>query len=289
MSYGGGKKTVLNFSPLVVPLLGTLGVDKGPNADGALVGTLVKQPVARFFAEDYAATTVLTDETTGANSAGANDMHLFPAVPIVNDAAYFSGDADFFGVDVNIGTKAAAFVGTTIWEYRGKTAWKTLTPTLDETAGLVADATGILRLRFVPPTDWTAHKLGAETVARKHLRCRITALTSVGVVPLGTQAWLYDLTHGTGFVFDIVQTITGLRWYAATKSGATADSKFLLINWSKGTWASFALPKATVLGLVPSLSLGVAAADQIGVVQIGEDAVTEFADVTLNLKRIVHG
>lgn len=283
--WGKAKQAATTIPPKCIPLIGTLGVDVYSGSDGVLLGAIGQQAVGKAVAQDYAAAeTVLTDETAGANNATANDMTFFPASPAQNDAYYFGYASKFFGVDITIGTKAVSAVMTVVWEYWNGSAWATLTPTLDETSALLLDGTGAKKMRFVPPAAWAAKaSLGTVTGSYYWIRARISEFTSIGTVPLGTRAYVRPLNSGTGLKWHGDGSIVTVNWQFLTKSGSTADSKFLLVNLTRGTCDDFTITKATASGQATGLNLGVAAGDQIALVQIAEDGSTEFANGWLEL------
>jgi hypothetical protein len=288
MAVGKMSRKVLNYTPLPLIIPGTLGIDSGPASDGVQIGTITKQAIAKAFAGDYADPVVFADETTGANNATANDMHLFPAAPAVGDTYNFSfGAAKGCELALTIGTKAVDPVYTAIWEYsKAANTWGTLTPLSDGTSDgthgpFSVDATGAKSMIFAPPTDWVAAVVNA--VSGLWVRARITAFTSITTVPLGSRVYKTDFTHGTGVKAPFDGTLDRVQWTAGTNSAANGDTKILLINVTKGTFATLTLTKATVVGELTGLGLGVAAGDQLVAKQISEDGTTEFAGVQLLL------
>lgn len=283
----GVSRTILNEVPFPLFLEGTLGVDVGPGSDGVLVGALTKQAVDRFLAKDGA---VYTNETTGANNATANDMHLWPASPAVGDAAVFVQEEKFCEILLTIGTKMVSAVYTAIWEYsKGDGTYGELTPTIDETSDgtqgpFSVDATGAKRMCFVPPADWAAETITISegvTFTGYTVRARITAFTSITTVPLGTRVYLteFKTAVGDGLKLPTKGTVNRLTWFCSTTSAANGDSKLLLLNLTRGTCAVVTLTKATVVGEVTGLGLGFAIGDELAIKQIAEDGTTEFADV----------
>lgn len=280
------SRTILNEVPMPLFLEGTLGVDVGPGSDGVLVGSLTKQAVDSALAYDGSEETKFTAETTGANNATANDMHLFPAAPAKDDAFYFGQNEKFCEILLTIGTKAVDAVMTVVWEYsKGGTEWGTLTPTIDETSALLVDATGAKRMCFVPPSDWGTATVNAVT-GKYWVRARISAFTSITTVPLGTRVYLteFKTAVGDGLKSPLRGTIDRVTWFCSTTSGSTADSKLLIMNLTRGTSAVVTLTKATVVGDSGwGLGLGVAIGDELAIKQIAEDGTTEFADVQVYL------
>jgi len=293
----GVSRTILNEVPFPLFLEGTLGVDVGPGSDGVLVGALTKQAVDKFLAKDGPA---YTDETTGANNATANDMHLWPASPDVGDAAVFVQAEKFCEILLTIGTKMVSAVYTAIWEYsKGDGTYGTLTPTLDETSDgtqgpFTVDATGAKRMCFVPPADWAAETViitpaegetPAVTTTGYTVRARITAFTSITTVPLGSRVYLteFKTAVGDGLKLPVKGTVDRATWFVSTLSAANADSKILLLNLTRGTFALVTLTKALTVGEATGLGLGFAIGDELAIKQIAEDGTTEFADVQLYL------
>lgn len=287
MSWNAYRK-VVQETPLNLFLAGTLGVDTGPGGDGVHIGTLPQQAIGKFIAEDYDTTPVYTDETTGANNATANDMHLFPASPAENDAALFCHATKFFGIDLTIGTKAVDAVLTVVWEYsKAGSTWGTLTPTLDETEALLVNGTGAKKVRFIPPSDWAPTTVTGISGSYYIVRARVSAFTSITTVPLGSRVYIRDFAHGIGVQALAARTIRALQWTVGTNSGSTADSQFLLVNITKGTFQDFTVDKGIVAGQETGLALGLSAGDLMAVVQVKEDGTTEFANMSLMLRPYV--
>ena len=142
---------------------------------------------------------VETDETTETNSAAANDMTLLPALPVVNDAYYFGFDDKAGGFTLNIGTAAtdgagAGFVIT--WEYsQGADAWAALAGVIDGTNEFLN--AGENTVIWTLPGDWDTDEVGSIT-DKYWVRARVSAFASIGVQPLGTQAWYNAVYIGSG-------------------------------------------------------------------------------------------
>ena len=288
---GRYSKYPLSYVPVHVFLPGTLGVDTASGSDGVHLGSNPEQATGLAAQQDYGTTSAYTAYTTEANNATANDVICFPSSPAENDAFIMGSTAKWYGADITIGTKAVAFSATVVWEYLNEDGtWATLTPTLDETSALLVDATGSKKLRFVPPTDWGTGLSGVtgDTGRYYMIRARISAFTSKTTNPLVTRIYQYDLTHGTGLKWPVTATVRYANWAAATLSGSTADSVFLLINLTAGTCGSFTVTKATAAGSYEtSIGLGVSEGDEVIIVQVQEDGTTEFANLQLWLAQRV--
>ncbi len=283
MAVGKYSRHALRYARLPLFLKGTLGVDGGPDSDGVLIGAVSPAALTRAFAYDDSETTKYTDETTAAGNASTNDMHLFPTSPAVNDAYYFGGgSAPFCGLNITIGTAAASAVMTVAWEYYNGSSWATLTPTLDESETLLVGSTGTKKVRWSPPANWASATV--NSVAGYWVRARCTAFTSIETVPLGTQAWKLPLTGTVGIRMPYTGTVKAVDWYAATVSGSNADTRLLVLNLTKGTSGLLTLTKGLAAGAATDLALGFSEGDLLGLMQIGEDGGTEYADVQLILQ-----
>lgn len=140
-------------------------------------------------------TPVYTDETTGSNSAAANDMTLLPAAPAVDDAYYFGSSGMFDTLTVNIGQNGA-WTGTYVWEYWDGDEWKdvdfgTAVDDYDDyTIGFTA-GTGFSDVYFICPTDWQRTTVSGSNLY--WLRFRVVTYSAIVTQPLGTQSWTNTL------------------------------------------------------------------------------------------------
>lgn len=270
-----------------IPLPGTLGVDVNPDGAGCLFGSLtLKDPgdatyggiVAQY---DVDGSPQITDYTTEAAEATGNDVLPFPTAPALNDYGVFGSLQKFFGLLINITTQSN-MSATTIWEY-SKAAYGTLTPKHDASTILQVAGTGFKLVTFEPPADWAADVLpDTITGTRYHVRCRISAFTSSTTEPLiGQVKFLHAV--GSGYKIPVAGQVDALVFNFNTVSGSTADSVFLLVNLTQGTWQSYTKTKATAYQRVAGV-LAVAADDELALVQIGEDGSTEFADGSVHIE-----
>jgi len=195
--------------------------------------------------------TGFTDETTDANSAGAGDVAIFPAVPANNDAFYigenFSTSAPFNSIKWNISTALTA--GTIIAEYYNGSAWVSLTLTTDETVLLTV--TGSKYMKFDEPADWAAVAVNGQS--RYWVRFRVTDATAMNQ-PLATQIWLgrypTSLANTTdGSMTTVSGTGTVLLGAAGDSGYLTYDlasSKRVLVSARVGVWSSANISKTVV-------------------------------------------
>ncbi|AGG07370.1 hypothetical protein C1O63_1558 [Dehalococcoides mccartyi] len=126
-----------------------------------------------------------TDETTQANNATANDIHLLPSPGAVGDGFYFGLNNPFDRVVVNIGT-AGVGTWTITWKYYNGVTWTALTIKTDETSHF--RTSGLKGCHWVRPLDWTATLIAGMNLY--WVKSEITAYTSMTTQPLGNQAWL---------------------------------------------------------------------------------------------------
>jgi hypothetical protein len=147
-------------------------------------GYKLKIPVGGAVADDGG---VQTDETVAAQNPAANDMHLLPAIPALNDAYYFGHAKKFDVVWLNIGTQGDG-VWTITWEYWNGAAWAALSGVVDNTNGFTTVA-GLHDVSFTMPGDWATTDVGG-VLGLYWIRGRVSSYTSVTTQPLGSQAWV---------------------------------------------------------------------------------------------------
>ncbi len=139
-------------------------------------------PIQQCFSYS-AGTSIYTDETTAANNAIANDLHLVP-ISAAQDAYYFGSTSQFSGINLTLGTPGV-YSATLVWEYYNSTtsAWITIPLFTDNTSGFTKSG----MILFTPPADWATVAVNSST--KYWIRCRVSAFTSKTTSPLGTQAW----------------------------------------------------------------------------------------------------
>lgn len=136
-----------------------------------------------------------TDETTAANNATVNDMHLSggAATPAVTDG-YELGYASLWdGLAITVGT-AGVGTYTITWKYWSGAAWTAFTANnliyYDEINGWLS--TGKKHIAWQRPSDWATKIIGGLTLY--FIKAEITSYTSMTTKPLGTQAFINILT-----------------------------------------------------------------------------------------------
>lgn len=224
-----------------------------------------------------------TDDTTDFTDAGAGDVALLPAYPMVGDGIFLTYTEKFCKVKVTT-SQARTGTATLTWKYWNGTAWSSLTVVNDDSVGWSATA-GTLLVHFEPPSDWVACTAGNGPNGQTGFAvcCELTAMTDVTQQPLATQGWVLPLVTGaTGMRASNSGTIVAASFNGLTVSGSTADSLFLVVNVTTGATAKGTWTKAIACD-VDTISLAVSAGHQLAIVQIQEDATTEFADANFSL------
>jgi hypothetical protein len=152
----------------------------------ALATRICGSAVAAGIADDGG---VYTNETTAANNATADDVHLLPAVPVTGDAFIVGSATQFNRVLVNVTT---AGVGTfsIAWKYWNGAAWAALTGVTDDT-GSFKNA-GPNDVVFTCPSNWATSTINAQGPFY-FVKAEVT-YTSSTTVPLAGQIWV-----GPGF------------------------------------------------------------------------------------------
>ena len=136
---------------------------------------------------------VQSDDLTDALDAGANDMELLPALPVINDAYYWGFHYPVPSFKLNNGLEAE-WVGTLAWEYWDGSAWQALAGISDGTSRYTLP--GVQTISWTLPADWAASDENG-TVAY-WMRARVSAFTSIDAPAAGTQV----LTTGYYLFFD---------------------------------------------------------------------------------------
>lgn len=218
-----------------------------------------------------AVTGTYTDDSTDLNDADAGDVALLSTYPLIGNAFYFGADAVFCKIETTV--SQARVAGTLAWQYYNGTAWTTLT-TADNSATWSTGASTYVT-SFMPPADWAAVSVNSQEAY--WVRCIVTA-EGGSQQPLGTQAWLYDFTHGSGIKMAGAATFNRIQMRCQTASATNADSKLLLVNLTDGTYDDVTWTKADVTDS-DTIDLDFDADEELALVQCIEDGSTEFQNV----------
>lgn len=225
------------------------------------------------------------DDTTDANDVGTADVALMPGDhPVVSDACFIGHATEkFCMVSITISTVRTG-TATLTWKYWDGTAWTALGTFFDASTGLTASTAAHI-LRFVPPDDWAKNTAanGPDGNGGYFIKGEYTAITTVTADPIGSILTVFPITTGaTGVRVSSTSTYTKADMYAFTASAANADSEFVLINATRGRTEPLTWTKAVAHDQV-NIDFRCNRLDQILLVQIKEDATTEFAAASLVL------
>lgn len=214
-----------------------------------------------------------TDLTTAFTNATTGDAAMLPAKAVANDASYIGYTAGKFS-KLKLTYSQARVGGTVVLQYSKGTTWGTLT--CADNSVLLTEAAGTKWLSWVPPADWALSTVNGTSAYWIRFRCSVEGVTTQ---PLATQGWIQNFTTGDGIAVNRTGTIYGVQLTAQTASATNADSKFLIVNLTKGTWDDFTWTKADTMDS-EAVSLAVTLGDKLVLVQVAEDGSTEFANGT---------
>ena len=228
---------------------------------------------------------VFTDDTTDFNDAGTGDVALLGASNVkVGDGFYIGHATEQFCKVAVTTSQARTGTATLTLKYWDGDSWTAIPePVTDDSAGWATTA-GVQVIGFEPPSDWaictTAN--GPDGNAGYFIVMEVTALTDVTQQPLATIGYVFPLTTGAiGVRMPRTGTIVRVDCSALTISAANADSRFLLINATQGSFYEFTWTGAVADQV--TVDLGVNADDEIVLVQVQEDGTTEFAGASFYL------
>lgn len=229
---------------------------------------------------------VWTDDTTDFNDAGAGDVDLLPAYPVVGDGIYLGLSEKFCKVKVTT-SQARTGTATLSVKYWNGTSWTAIAAADldDDSTGWSATA-GTHIIHFVPPSDWAANTAanGPNGEAGYFVVVEMTAMTDVTQQPLATQGWVYPLETGaSGLSSPVRGTIDLVSMMAQTASATNNDSVFLVLNITQGTFAEITWTKADAY-VEATADLDVLIGDELALIQVKEDGTTEFANAQFNLR-----
>jgi len=187
---------------------------------------------------------VFTDDTVDANDAGAGDVDLMPAVPVLNDAFYFlegfSTSGPFNSLKIALSTSGVG--GTGVWEYYDvDTTWKSIPGIVDDTIGLTA-APGTYYVQWPIPS--TVQHVAVNGQDRYAIRFRV--LTAYAPIPVATQIWLGRYPTSLENITDgDMSTVSGQGTSVVAGAGAygklvfdLGSIKTVLVGARVGVWAS---------------------------------------------------
>lgn len=180
---------------------------------------------------------VFTDQTTAAQDHSTlDDMTLLPATAAAADAYYFTLDDPFTTIRLQMST---AGVGdwTLVWEYFDGTSFVALSNLVDPSDSF--RLTGSHDITFDEPEVWP--KSTVNSVFGRHVRARVTAVTTTTVQPLaaGVRLTRSVIDQFDGFFMDI----DALDYYEdPTDSYPVNQFKLLLSEGELRGWFFVLLP-----------------------------------------------
>jgi hypothetical protein len=224
------------------------------------------------------------DDTEDFTDVGTADVLLLPTYPLVGDGLYVGYSEKFCKLKVTTST-ARTGTATLALKYWNGSAWAAVTTIDDDSAGW-STAAGTHYIHFTPPADWVANTAanGPNGVAGFFVVMELTVLTDVTAQPVATQGWVYPIKTGaSGMNADGNGKRVEISMMAQTASGAAADSKFIVVNCTRGISAEFTWTKADPQ-VNANVVLRTVLNDDLAIVQITEDGTTEFADAVFSLR-----
>jgi len=270
--------------PVTIGIPATIASRGGANSDGVIVGSLTAAAVDYAFLFDSPA---YTDDTTDMNDDGAGDVALLPATETTSDKFYFGCVNPFCGIKLTLsqaGVVAGTAAASITWEYYTGSAWASIETSAftDDSASFTA-GTSTYFITFAPPANWTPTAIDDETAYWVRATCSVADFTTQ---PLATQGWLLELKAacGTGVRIPFAGTITAAQMHATTASAANNDTIFLLVNVTSGAYDTITWTKGDIMDIDDTVSLAVAADDEIALMVLQEDGSTEFANSSMILE-----
>lgn len=223
-----------------------------------------------------------TDDTTDFTDAGTGDVELLPLHPVVGDGFYFQHATEKFCKLKVVYSQKRTGTATFVFKYWNGATYEAI-PIYDDDSNAWSANVGTLVIHFDPPSNWAINTEsdGPNSEAGYTVVMEMTAITTVTAQPLGTQAWVFPLITGaSGINSPNSGTSVHVTMSAQTKSGTNNDTTLLLVNCTQGVSASVVWTKADP-HVEADVTISVLTDDEIALVQITEDASTEFADVNI--------
>lgn len=224
----------------------------------------------------------------GAEAGYSANYQLFPDTPVAEtDYAYFGHSVPFCEIGIDVGT-AATFdsTGVLAWEYWDGAAWSSIALLYDNSNGSTHNGTlSFARdgaIVFDPPDDWAASTIDSQEAY--WIRCGIASGKAANLtqVPITNSVEHYLVSPDEGFAAPYNGTITAVRLCdSASTLHTTADVKVVMMNMTTGASETLTWAQDKRNEVITSLSLAVAAGEEIGFFVVQEDGSAEPADVTV--------
>jgi len=206
----------------------------------------------------------------------------------INDfVAFGHATLKFCEIALDIDTALTPGGDCFIWEYsKGSGVWGTQT-VIDRTDTVGGDGKQSFQqdgaIHFVPQSDWATDTIDGQE--GYWIRCRVTA-TNVTVPPTTNSKQHEIVTPTDGPRAPYACTLGRLRAIdAATTVHTTADVKFLIMNFTKGTYsAELTWPMDRRDEVWADIDVACDANDVIGVVVTQEDTSDEVTNAMLEIE-----
>lgn len=207
----------------------------------------------------------------------------------INDyAAFGHATLPFCEIALDIATALTPGGDCFVWEYsKGSGVWGTPLTVIDRTDTAAGDGKQSFQqdgaIHFVPPSDWAKDTIDGQEAY--WIRCRVTA-TNVTVAPTTNSKQQEIVTPTDGPRIPYACTLGRMRAIdGATTIHTTADVKFVIFNFTKGTYsAELTWPQDRRNEVWANINVVCDANDVIGVVVTQEDGAAEVTDAILEIE-----
>lgn len=233
---------------------------------------------------------VFEDLATSSNGAGYTaNYQLFPDTEVENDAAYFGAVAPFGALYFDMSATVAVYGADSItWEYYNGTAWTALSILWDNTDADDGDGDRPFQqdgyVLFNAPTNWAS--LTVDSQAAYWIRARCNATVNITTIPLTNSKEHQIPSDANAFELPYAGTISRCRFQWDIPSTGTADTKFILYNFTTGEASAVqTITKALIDFAIADIGVTVAADDELGIyISQVDGGGTEYGDGHLEMK-----
>ena len=249
--------------------------------------TLTEQAAAYAKVEDGGV--FLNLAVSGGGGGYTANYQLFPDADAINDAVYFGAASPFGVIYVNMSATVQTYTNDAlVWEYYDGLGWQALTIIWDETDGTAQDGKRSFgadgHIIFSAPTDWAPVTVDSQSAYWVRARCSAANITNLGL----TDSEEHSLVSAAA-ASEVPDsgTIGRARFSWTTVSGATADTKVILVNLTSGACSAIkTLTKAKKEHEIADFDVAVSKDDAIAFHYTDEDGTTEFEGGTAELRLV---
>ena len=235
---------------------------------------------------DLSATEYQNVATSGTGDGYTANYQLWPDTEQINDAVYFGASAPFGCIYTDVAATVATYSADAVtWEYYDGNAWVALTIIYDHTDSDDQDGDRPFQedgyTIFSAPTNWGLTTIDSQSAY--WIRARLSAAT-VTQIPLLDSHEHYTVASTYGTQVPYAGTVSRGRFSWMAAAGTTADTKFILVNFTSGACSAIKTHTKTKKEFaVADFALTVAIDDKIGLFCTQEDGSAEYADGTCEL------